>query len=51
MKLNGKKIKVDPYLYFKDNIICDVYVDGTIYWPPNNSKIDETISELKRLFL
>ena len=32
MKLNFTWNKVDPCLYFKDNFICAIYVDDTIFW-------------------
>ena len=33
----------------KDDIIYAVYVDDTIFWSPDDSKIESTISELKDL--
>ena len=48
-KLDFKQSKVDPCLYFKDDVICAIYVDGTIFWSPDDTKIDQTISELKAL--
>ena len=41
--------KVDPCVYYKDNIICAVYVDDTVFWSPDESKIDKVISDLKTL--
>ena len=49
MKLNFTQSKVDPCLYFRDNVICAICVDDTIFWSAGDSKIDETISELKAL--
>ena len=40
---------MDPCLYFKVDFICAIYVDDTICWSPDDSKIDNTISELKEL--
>eukprot|EP00957_Ditylum_brightwellii_P091073 6933623-Ditylum_brightwellii.AAC.1 len=40
--------KADPYLYLKDNIICIVCVDDTIFYLPNGDAIDREISSLKR---
>ena len=44
-----QKSIVDPCLYFKDNLICDIYVNDTIFWSPSDSKIDQIISGLKGL--
>ena len=41
--------KVDACVYYKDNIICAVYVDDTVFWSPDESKIDKVISDLKTL--
>ena len=49
LKLGFKQSKVDPCLYLKEDMICAIYVDDTIFWSPNEIKIDETISELKAL--
>ena len=48
-KLGFKQSKVDPCLYLKDDIICAIYVDDTIFWAPKDSIIDKTISELRAL--
>ena len=48
-KLGFKQSKVDPYLYLKGDVICAIYVDVTIFWSPNKTNIDRTISELKDL--
>ena len=47
INLGFKQSKVDPCLYIKDGVICAVYVDDTIFWSPDDSKIESTISELK----
>lgn len=39
----------DPCLYIKKDIICVVYVDDTLFYSKTNEKIDETISQLKKL--
>eukprot|EP00957_Ditylum_brightwellii_P158090 12033501-Ditylum_brightwellii.AAC.2 len=39
--------KVDPCLYIKDNVICVVYVDDTIFYSPSNDAINREISSLK----
>ena len=38
--------KVDPCIYLREYIICAVYVDDTIFWLPDEFKIEETVSEL-----
>ena len=36
-------------MYFKNDGICAIYVGDTIFWSPDDTKIDQTISELKAL--
>ena len=48
-QLGFKPSKVDQCLYIKKDIVCAVYVDDTIFWSPDDSKIESTISELKAL--
>ena len=49
LKLNFIQSKADPCLFYKNNIVCAIYVDDTIFWSPDESIIDTTISELKSL--
>ena len=49
VQLNLKKSLVDPCLYYKDGFICAIYMEDKIFWSPDDSKIDWTISELKSL--
>ena len=49
IEMGFKPSKVDPCVYYKDDIICAVYVDDTVFWSPDESKIDKAISELKAL--
>ena len=49
IQLGFTQSKVDPCLYFKDDVICAIYVDDTIFWSPDDTKIDQTITELKAL--
>ena len=39
--------KLDPCVYYKKDIICAVCVDDTVFWSPDESKINKAISELK----
>ena len=48
-QLGFTESKVDPCLYFKDDVICAIYVDDTIFWWPDDSKIDQKTGELKTL--
>ena len=48
-QLGFTQSEIDPCLYFKKDVICAIYVDDTIFWSPNESKIDSTISDLKAL--
>ena len=47
IQLGFTQSKVDAYLYSKDDVICAIYVDDTIFWLPDDSNIDQTITELK----
>ena len=49
IQLGFTKSKVGPCLYFKDEDICAIYIDDTIFYSPDDSKIDQKISELKAL--
>ena len=49
LKIGFKQSKVDPCLYLKEDIICAIYVDDTIFWSPNEVNIDKIISELNVL--
>ena len=49
MEIGFTPSKVDPCVYYKDNIICAVYVDDTVFWSPDESNIDKVISDLKSL--
>ena len=49
LKLNFIQSKVDPCLFYKNNIVCAIYVDDTIFWSPDESIIDTTISKIKSL--
>ena len=49
LQLGFKQSEVDPCLYFKQDVICAIYVDDIIFWSPTESNIDSTISELKEL--
>ena len=48
-KLSFEQIKVDPYLYTKNELICTIYVDDVIFWSPDESELGKCISELKSL--
>ena len=32
IQLGFTQSKVDPCLYFKDDVICAIYIDDTIFW-------------------
>ena len=49
LKLNFIQSKVDPCLFYKNNIVCAIYVDDNIVWSLDESIIDTTISDLKSL--
>ena len=49
IELGYKPSKVDPCLDYKKDIVCTVYVDYTVFWSPGESRIEETISEIKAL--
>ena len=49
LQLNFKHNIVDPYLYYKENIICTIYEDDIMFWCPAGSKIDQTSSAIKGL--
>eukprot|EP00957_Ditylum_brightwellii_P199932 15241194-Ditylum_brightwellii.AAC.1 len=44
LKQDFKQSLVDLCLYIKNNIICAVYVDDTIFFAPDDSIIDKEIS-------
>ena len=41
--------KIDPCLFYKDDIVCAIYLGDTIFWFLDKSNIDKIISELKNL--
>ena len=47
LKQGFKQSQIDPCLYIKNNIICVVYVDDTIFFASDESIIDKEISSLK----
>ena len=49
VELGYKPSQVDPCLCHNKDVICVVYVDITIFWSSDESKIEETISEHKAL--
>eukprot|EP00957_Ditylum_brightwellii_P211270 15365977-Ditylum_brightwellii.AAC.1 len=44
LKQGFKQSWVDPCLYIKNNIICVVYVDDTVFFAPDDSIIDKVHS-------
>ena len=44
------KRKIDPCLFFKENLICLIYVDDTIFFANDQSIMDNIIIDLKRDF-
>ena len=48
IQLGFTQSKVDPCLFFKDDVICAIYVDDTIFWSPDDSKIDQIFTKLKK---
>jgi hypothetical protein len=49
LTLGFKQSEFDPYLFFKDDIICVLYVDDTLFFAKDNKKVDKTISALEAL--
>ena len=47
LKQGFKQSQIDPCLFLKNNIVCVVYVDDTIFFAPDDSIIDKEISSLK----
>ena len=47
LKQGFKQSQIDPCLYIKNNIICVIYVDDTIFFAPDASIIDNEINSLK----
>ena len=47
--LGFKQSEHDPCLYCKDDIICVIYVDDTLFFSKDPKKIDQIISNLKKL--
>ena len=45
-----KPSEIDPCLYIKDDIICLVYVDDTIFFAKEEKVIDDMITELQKDF-
>jgi len=45
-----KQSLIDPCLFIKDDIICLIYVDDTIFFAKNQEIIDDMISNLKKDF-
>ena len=43
LKLGFKQSKVDPCLYLKEDVICAIYVDDTIFWSPGDANIDNDL--------
>lgn len=39
--------KHDPCLFFKENIVCVIYVDDTIFFSKNDALINQTIKDLQ----
>ena len=41
---------VDPCLFIKDEVLCLIYVDDTIFFAKDQKLIDREITDLKRDF-
>eukprot|EP00957_Ditylum_brightwellii_P182706 13916685-Ditylum_brightwellii.AAC.1 len=46
-----KQSCIDPFLYIKDNIICTVYADDTLFFGPDDSLIDKRSAYSKQVVL
>ena len=42
--------KIDPCLFLRDDIICVIYVDDTIFFSKEDTIIDKIITQLKESF-
>ena len=49
ISLGFKQSEHDPCLYCKDDVICVIYVDDTLFFSKDPSKVDKVISNLQKL--
>ena len=49
ISLGFKASEHDPCLYIKEDVICVIYVDDTLFFSKDPSKVDKVISNLQKL--
>ena len=49
LSLGFRQSDHDPCLFCKDDVICVVYVDDTLFFSKDRSKVNEVISQLQKL--